>query len=70
VDVRGGSYHWLQFRRSKEAVEDPDCDLGQLMRNKITITPLRPDPHAEGDFGDLQARFGAGLAVEPEPVAG
>jgi 5'-nucleotidase len=70
VDVRGGSYHWLQFRRASDGVDDPDCDLSQLLDNKITITPLRPDRHAEGDFSALQERFGAHLAVAPQPAMG
>ncbi|MBJ3775067.1 5'/3'-nucleotidase SurE [Acuticoccus mangrovi] len=57
VDVRGGSYYWLQFRRAKEPVDDPTCDIAQLWQNKITVTPLRPDRHGEGDWGGFEARF-------------
>jgi 5'-nucleotidase len=70
VDVRGGSYHWLQFRRSKDNVEDPDCDLSQLLRKKITITPLRADRHAEGDAAEFRTRYADLLAVAPTPALG
>lgn len=67
VDVRGGSYHWLQFRRSKTGVDDPECDLMQLLAGNITVTPLRPDRHAEADWGRFNADFGDLLAVAPMP---
>jgi 5'-nucleotidase len=67
VDVRGGSYHWLQFRGSSTGVDDPDCDLAHLKRRKITITPLRPDRHAEADWGRFNAEFADLLSVVPLP---
>lgn len=67
VDVRGGSYHWIKFRHSKENVDDPDCDLAHLRNRKITITPLRPDRHAEGDWKQFRADYGDLLAVAPAP---
>ncbi|WP_108659265.1 5'/3'-nucleotidase SurE [Acuticoccus kandeliae] len=70
VDVRGGSYYWLQFRRAKEVVEDRECDYGQLLENKITITPLRPDRHSEGDWEDFRAEYADALAVAPLPKLG
>lgn len=62
VDVRGSSYHWLQFRRAAHKVNDPDCDLEQLLKNRITVTPLRLDRHAEGDWHAFAERHGAAMA--------
>ena len=58
VDMRGASYHWLQFRRAADGITDPACDYSELLRRKITITPLRADRHAERDaieFADQHA---------------
>ncbi|XWN33934.1 MAG: 5'/3'-nucleotidase SurE [Devosia sp.] len=65
VDVRGGSYHWLQFRRSEEPELDPDSDIELLRKNHVTVTPLRPDRHAEGDWLGFRERHGAALKVRP-----
>ena len=67
VDVRGLSYHWLYFRRSPDAVEDPDCDFSQLQRNMITISPLRADSHSEGDWREFRAEYADLLSVAPLP---
>ena len=69
-DVRGLSYHWLQFKRAAEEVDDPDCDINLLRSGHITITPLRADRHAEGDWQGFQAEFGDTLAVAPLPSLG
>ena len=61
TDVRGGAYHWITFRRSAEAIEDPDSDIVALRQNKITITPLRPDRHSEPDWSDMRAEVGGQL---------
>lgn len=65
VDVRGLTYHWLQFRRAKDVVPDPDCDIELLRENYLTITPLRPDRHAEGDWEAYAAQYEKALAVAP-----
>jgi len=67
VDVRGLSYHWLKFRHAPHAIDDPLCDYAQLRANKITVTPLRPDRHAEGDWEGFAAEYGDALAVAPVP---
>ena len=67
VDVRGLSYHWLQFRRSAAGVDDPECDYSLLKRNHITITPLRPDRDADGDWQEFASQYGDALAVAPVP---
>jgi 5'-nucleotidase len=67
VDVRGLSYHWLSFRRARRPVDDPDCDLAQLRENRITVTPLRPDRHAEGDWREFKTEYADLLAVAPTP---
>lgn len=63
VDIRGLSYHWLQFRRERDAPEDPDCDYEHLLAGKITLTPLRPDRHAEGDWQAFAREYGDKLAI-------
>jgi len=58
IDRRGLSYYWLQFARAKDAVIDPQSDHTLLADNHITITPLRTDAHATGDwqaFADAHA---------------
>ncbi|UOM34046.1 5'/3'-nucleotidase SurE [Acuticoccus sp. I52.16.1] len=70
VDVRGLSYHWLQFRRSAEEVDDPACDISLLREGHITITPLRPDRHGEWNWSDMRAQFGDVLTVAPMPDLG
>lgn len=70
VDVRGNSYHWLQFRRSDRVVDDPGCDYSQLLKKRITVTPLRADRHAEGDAAEFAARHADLLAVAPAPALG
>ena len=67
VDVRGLSYHWLQFRRSAEEVVDPDCDISLLRDGYITVTPLRPDRRTEWDWNAMRADFGELLNVAPLP---
>ncbi len=62
-DIRGLSYHWLQFRRERNAPEDPSCDYEQLRANKITLTPLRADRHAEGDWQEFAQRYADKLAI-------
>ena len=62
-DVRGGAYHWLQFRRSSDVQEDPTCDLALLRQGYVTITPLRLDRHAEGDVDGFRDKFGDMLAA-------
>ncbi len=49
-DVRGLSYYWLRFRRAQEAMIDPRSDYALLLENHITVTPLRPDRHADADW--------------------
>ncbi|MEM6846475.1 MAG: 5'/3'-nucleotidase SurE [Pseudomonadota bacterium] len=66
-DMRGGAYHWLQFRRSNDVHEDPTCDLALLRQNYVTITPLRLDRHAEGDADGFRDKFGEMLAAGPLP---
>ena len=61
VDVRGGAYHWITFRRATETIDDPDSDIVGLRNNKITITPLRPDRHAEPDWSEMNALAGLQL---------
>ncbi|MEM7693849.1 MAG: 5'/3'-nucleotidase SurE [Pseudomonadota bacterium] len=63
IDRRGLSYFWLQFTRAKDAVEDPDTDYAQLKANKITITPLRNDAHATGDWEAFADAHGDTVAV-------
>ena len=67
VDVRGLSYHWLQFRRAVETIEDPDCDINLLRAGHITVTPLRPDRHREWDWEGFRDSFGGQLMVSPLP---
>ena len=64
VDIRGLSYHWLQFRRERDAPEDLDCDYEKLRAGYITLTPLRADRHAEGDWQAFAERYGDELALD------
>ncbi|GAB5375023.1 MAG: 5'/3'-nucleotidase SurE [Acuticoccus sp.] len=63
VDIRGLSYHWLQFRRERDAPDDPDCDFEKLRQDYITLTPLRADRHAEGDWQAFAEKYGAQLSL-------
>ncbi|WMS41024.1 5'/3'-nucleotidase SurE [Acuticoccus sp. MNP-M23] len=49
-DVRGLSYYWLRFRRSPDARLEQQTDYALLLEDHITITPLRPDRHADGGW--------------------
>ncbi|MEM8551033.1 MAG: 5'/3'-nucleotidase SurE [Pseudomonadota bacterium] len=63
VDVRGLSYHWLQFKRAKTMPTDAASDYELLKANHITVTPLRGDRHAEGDWEGFRDRHEAALSA-------
>ena len=59
TDVRQVTYHWIYFRRSETAVDDPDSDIVALRERRIAVTPLRPDRHAEPDWAEMGESHGA-----------
>jgi 5'-nucleotidase len=54
TDVRGGDYHWLEFRRGKLA-DGPDCEAGALAAGCVSATPLRFERTDEAAFARLAA---------------
>lgn len=58
TDVRGQTYHWISFRRAEASIDDPESDIVGLRNHRITVSPLRPDRHAEPDWAEMRAAHG------------
>lgn len=57
TDLRGGEYHWLNFRRGPRD-NPPDAESVQLGAGRITVTPLRFERTDEAGFAALTQVLG------------
>src|SRR3712207_6137358 len=70
TDLRGGEYHWLNFRRGPRG-NPPDAESVQVGAGRITVTPLRFERTDEAGFAALgqvlgQADAGSASASDIE----
>ena len=64
TDLRGGEYHWLNFRRGPRD-NPPDAESVLVGAGRITVTPLRFERTDEAAFAALErvlGQAGAGSA--------
>jgi 5'-nucleotidase len=61
TDLRGGDYHWLNFRRGPRE-NPPDAESVVVASGRITVTPLRFERTDEDGFAALAPVLGAGGA--------
>ena len=57
TDLRGGDYHWLNFRRGPRD-NPPDAESVVVAAGRITVTPLRFERTDEAAFAALQRVLG------------
>ena len=65
TDLRGGDYHWLNFRRGPRD-NPPDAESVVVAAGRITVTPLRFERTDEASFAALSQMLdgaGAGAAL-------
>ena len=65
TDLRGGEYHWLNFRRGPRD-NPPDAESVLVGAGRITVTPLRFERTDEAGFAALSQMLdgvGAGEAL-------
>jgi 5'-nucleotidase len=65
TDLRGGDYHWLNFRRGPRD-NPPDAESVVVAAGRITVTPLRFERTDEASFTALSQMLdgaGAGAAL-------
>jgi 5'-nucleotidase len=65
TDLRGGDYHWLNFRRGPRD-NPPDAESVVVAAGRITVTPLRFERTDEAGFAALSQMLdgaGAGEAL-------
>jgi 5'-nucleotidase len=70
TDLRGGEYHWLNFRRGPRD-NPPDAESVVVAAGRITVTPLRFERTDEAGFAALaqvlgQADAGSASALDKE----
>lgn len=57
TDLRGGDYHWLNFRRGRRA-NPPDAESTLIADGRISVTPLRFERTDEIGYAMLQNVLG------------
>ena len=57
TDLRGGEYHWLNFRRGPRD-DPPDAASVLVGAGRVTVTPLRFERTDEAAFAALERVLG------------
>lgn len=55
IDARQRAYYWIGLRRRKDAMPQPDSDLGAVYANYIAVTPLHLNLTEHAVLGTLRA---------------